>query len=139
MSRISFSKERVRHGEPFRDCGVYEQRKFYFRCDERFIGYGGNKAACLFEMYLSGVSYYVLSDHFIVHQNHIYEEKARKDEVSHVRSAYTACNCSFSPVRENSTRRFTPISKRRLVYGTYFWAHLSKMADPRVQILQALS
>ncbi|KAL0581338.1 hypothetical protein V5O48_000714 [Marasmius crinis-equi] len=49
-------------------------------CDERFIGYGGNKAACLFEMYLSGVSYYVLSDHFIIHQNHLYEEKARKTE-----------------------------------------------------------
>ncbi|KAJ3975069.1 glycosyl-transferase for dystroglycan-domain-containing protein [Lentinula raphanica] len=49
-------------------------------CDERFVGYGGNKAACLFEMYLSGISYYVLSDHFIVHQNHLYEEKIRKDE-----------------------------------------------------------
>ncbi|KAJ4493792.1 glycosyl-transferase for dystroglycan-domain-containing protein [Lentinula edodes] len=49
-------------------------------CDERFVGYGGNKAACLFELYLSGISYYVLSDHFIVHQNHLYEEKVRKDE-----------------------------------------------------------
>ncbi|KAJ3986222.1 glycosyltransferase family 49 protein [Lentinula detonsa] len=49
-------------------------------CDERFVGYGGNKAACLFEMYLSGISYYVLSDHFILHQNHLYEEKIRKDE-----------------------------------------------------------
>ncbi|KAF9073566.1 glycosyl-transferase for dystroglycan-domain-containing protein [Rhodocollybia butyracea] len=49
-------------------------------CDERFVGYGGNKAACLFEMYLSGISFYVLSDHFIIHQNHLYEEKARKDE-----------------------------------------------------------
>lgn len=51
------------------------------RCDERFVGYGGNKAACLFEMYLSGVSYYVLSDHFIIHQNHRYEEKIREEEV----------------------------------------------------------
>ncbi|KAF8653335.1 hypothetical protein AX16_004035 [Volvariella volvacea WC 439] len=50
-------------------------------CDERFIGYGGNKAACLYEMYLSGVSLYVLADHFIVHQNHVYEERARKHEV----------------------------------------------------------
>ncbi|KAJ8076862.1 hypothetical protein PM082_001285 [Marasmius tenuissimus] len=49
-------------------------------CDERFVGYGGNKAACLFEMYLSGISYYVLSDHFIIHQNHLYEEKARQNE-----------------------------------------------------------
>lgn len=51
------------------------------RCDERFVGYGGNKAACLFEMYLSGISYYVLADHFIIHQNHLYEEAARKNEV----------------------------------------------------------
>ncbi|KIK69047.1 glycosyltransferase family 49 protein [Collybiopsis luxurians FD-317 M1] len=49
-------------------------------CDERFVGYGGNKAACLFEVYLSGISFYVLSDHFIVHQNHLYEEKIRKNE-----------------------------------------------------------
>jgi hypothetical protein len=52
------------------------------RCDERFVGYGGNKAACLFEMHLWGMSFYVLSDHFIVHQNHAYEETARKNEVS---------------------------------------------------------
>ena len=52
------------------------------RCDERFVGYGGNKAACLFEMYLAGVSFYVLADHFIVHQNHLYEESARKSEVN---------------------------------------------------------
>ncbi|QRW25270.1 Glycosyl-transferase for dystroglycan [Rhizoctonia solani] len=33
-------------------------------CDERFIGYGGNKAACLFSIYLSGINFYVLSDDF---------------------------------------------------------------------------
>jgi hypothetical protein len=32
-------------------------------------------------MYLAGVSYYVLADHFIIHQNHLYEEPARKHEV----------------------------------------------------------
>lgn len=48
------------------------------------MGYGGNKAACLFEMYLAGISYYVLSDHFIIHQNHLYEESARKLEVSNL-------------------------------------------------------
>ena len=52
------------------------------RCDQRFIGYGGNKAACLFEMHISGVSFYVLSDHFIIHQSHTYAEEARKYEVS---------------------------------------------------------
>ena len=51
------------------------------RCDERFVGYGGNKAACLFEMYLSGVSFHVLADHFIIHQNHLYQETIRKNEV----------------------------------------------------------
>lgn len=29
-------------------------------CDERFVGYGANKAACLYEMYLSGVEFWVL-------------------------------------------------------------------------------
>jgi Glycosyl-transferase for dystroglycan len=52
------------------------------RCDERFTGYGGNKAACLFEMYLSGISFYVLSEHFLIHQSHSYEEEVRKSEVS---------------------------------------------------------
>ena len=59
---------------------------FLLRCDERFVGYGGNKAACLFEMYLAGVSYYVLADHFVIHQNHLYEEMARKNEVHLYRS-----------------------------------------------------
>ena len=55
---------------------------FLSRCEERFVGYGGNKAACLFEMYLSGVTYYVMADHFLIHQNHLYEETARRSEVS---------------------------------------------------------
>lgn len=59
-----------------------DQRIQLLRCDERFVGYGGNKAACIFEMHLSGIDFYVLSDHFIVHQNHMYEEVARKQEVS---------------------------------------------------------
>ncbi|KAJ7287252.1 glycosyltransferase family 49 protein [Mycena rebaudengoi] len=57
-------------------------------CDERFVGYGGNKAACLFEMYLSGVSYYVLADHFLIHQNHLYEETARRVERKRNRKLY---------------------------------------------------
>ncbi|KAJ6497724.1 glycosyltransferase family 49 protein [Mycena sanguinolenta] len=58
-------------------------------CDERFIGYGGNKAACLFEMYLSGISYYVLADHFLIHQNHLYEENARRTERKYNRKVYS--------------------------------------------------
>ncbi|GLB37762.1 putative D-isomer specific 2-hydroxyacid dehydrogenase family protein [Lyophyllum shimeji] len=58
-------------------------------CDERFVGYGGNKAACLFEMYISGISYFVLADHFIIHQSHRYEEPARKNERRYNRKIYT--------------------------------------------------
>ncbi|TRM69143.1 glycosyltransferase family 49 protein [Schizophyllum amplum] len=57
-------------------------------CDERFVGYGGNKAACLFEIYLSGVSFQVLADHFIIHQNHLYEETIRKNERKYNRKLY---------------------------------------------------
>lgn len=62
---------------------------FTVRCDERFIGYGGNKAACLFELYLSGVSFYVLPDDFLIHQSHAYAEKARKHERKYNRKLYT--------------------------------------------------
>ena len=61
--------------------GLFNCHETSRRCDERFVGYGGNKAACHFEMYISGISYFVLSDHFIIHQNHRYEEVARKNEV----------------------------------------------------------
>ncbi|EJD08397.1 uncharacterized protein FOMMEDRAFT_74587 [Fomitiporia mediterranea MF3/22] len=57
-------------------------------CDERFVGYGGNKAACLYEMYLSGVDFYVLSDDFLVHQSHAYDEQARKLERRYNRRIY---------------------------------------------------
>lgn len=63
-------------------CGSERFRsRIFLRCDERFTGYGGNKAACLFEMYISGVSFYVLGDHFLIHQSHKYEEEARREEV----------------------------------------------------------
>ncbi|TFY50703.1 hypothetical protein EVJ58_g10927 [Rhodofomes roseus] len=57
-------------------------------CDERFTGYGANKAACLFEMYLSGVSFYVMADHFLIHQTHAYEEAARREERKYNRKLY---------------------------------------------------
>jgi hypothetical protein len=34
---------------------------------ERVTKYSSNKAACLFEMYLSGVSYRVLGDNILIH------------------------------------------------------------------------
>ncbi|KAG1443764.1 hypothetical protein G6F56_010555 [Rhizopus delemar] len=49
-------------------------------CDERFVGYGANKAACLYEFYISGMSYFVLTDHFLIHQSHPYPEYTRKKE-----------------------------------------------------------
>ncbi|CAO3589942.1 unnamed protein product [Absidia cylindrospora] len=52
-------------------------------CDERFFGYGSNKAACLFELYVSGVDYYVMPQDFIIHQTHDYPNEARSLEVTH--------------------------------------------------------
>ncbi|KAG1781910.1 hypothetical protein EV702DRAFT_493031 [Suillus placidus] len=34
-------------------------------------------AACLYEVYLPGMSFYVLADHFLVHQSHPYKEETR--------------------------------------------------------------
>ncbi|OJA19953.1 hypothetical protein AZE42_03730 [Rhizopogon vesiculosus] len=39
-------------------------------------------------MYLSGMSFYVLADHFLVHQSHPYEEEARKLERKSNRKLY---------------------------------------------------
>lgn len=50
-------------------------------CDERFIGYGANKAACLYEIYLAGIDYWVLPDDFLIHQTHHYPEDTRAKEV----------------------------------------------------------
>lgn len=58
-------------------------------CDERFSGYGSNKAACLYEMYISGVDYYVLPDDYIIHQTHAYPDQARNVERYYNRRLYT--------------------------------------------------
>ncbi|KZP22589.1 glycosyltransferase family 49 protein [Athelia psychrophila] len=50
------------------------------RCDERFAGYGGNKAACVYEHWLAGGGLWVLADHWVVHQSHVYKEGARRVE-----------------------------------------------------------
>ncbi|KAI8338988.1 glycosyl-transferase for dystroglycan-domain-containing protein [Chlamydoabsidia padenii] len=57
-------------------------------CDERFFGYGSNKAACLFEMYISGVDYYVMPQDFIIHQTHDYPNEARSLERFYNRRLY---------------------------------------------------
>lgn len=45
------------------------------------IGYGANKAACLYEIYLAGIDYWVLPDDFLIHQTHHYPEDTRAREV----------------------------------------------------------
>jgi len=44
-------------------------------CDERFVGYGGDKVACNWELYLSGKDFWVLPNDFIIHQNHSVTKK----------------------------------------------------------------
>jgi hypothetical protein len=51
-------------------------------CDERFIGYGANKAACLYEIFISGVDFWVLPNDFLIHQSHKYAEHDRTREVN---------------------------------------------------------
>jgi hypothetical protein len=87
------------------------------RCDERFTGYGGNKAACLFEMYLSGVSFYVLSDHFLIHQSHTYEEEARKNEVSSLFHRIVRFTDIIGQNSAGIIARYTQTSRRKLASG----------------------
>lgn len=50
-------------------------------CDERFVGYGANKAACLYEIFLSGAEFWTLPEDFLIHQRHPYPENDRRVEV----------------------------------------------------------
>ncbi|KAI8145869.1 glycosyl-transferase for dystroglycan-domain-containing protein [Fennellomyces sp. T-0311] len=58
-------------------------------CDERFIGYGANKAACLYEIFLSGIDYWVLPNDFLIHQTHEYPEATRRKERQYNRKLYS--------------------------------------------------
>ncbi|RCH78885.1 hypothetical protein CU098_003015, partial [Rhizopus stolonifer] len=57
-------------------------------CDERFVGYGANKAACLFEIYLAGIDYWVLPSDFLIHQTHHYPEDTRAKERTYNKKLY---------------------------------------------------
>ncbi|KAI8069538.1 glycosyl-transferase for dystroglycan-domain-containing protein [Gongronella butleri] len=57
-------------------------------CDERFTGYGGNKAACLYELHLSGMQFEILPDDFLIHQTHSYPESTRRKERQYNRKLY---------------------------------------------------
>jgi hypothetical protein len=41
-------------------------------CDERFIGYGANKAACFYDAHLMNYKFIVLPNDFVVHVDHAY-------------------------------------------------------------------
>ncbi|ORX46057.1 hypothetical protein DM01DRAFT_1339694 [Hesseltinella vesiculosa] len=69
---------------------VIYQRDGHSWCDERFFGYGSNKAACLYEMFVSGVEFYVLPQDFIIHQTHDYPNETRDLERFYNRRLYTA-------------------------------------------------
>ena len=69
-------------------------------------------------MYLSGVSFYVLSDHFLIHQSHTYEEEARKNEVSE--RTFSSKVCAIQIIGHNSVgtiARYTQTLKRKLASG----------------------
>lgn len=57
-------------------------------CDERFVGYGANKAACLFEIFLAGIDYWVLPNDFLIHQTHYYPEDTRAKERTYNKKLY---------------------------------------------------
>ncbi|KAI9031341.1 glycosyl-transferase for dystroglycan-domain-containing protein [Hyaloraphidium curvatum] len=57
-------------------------------CDERLVGYGGNKAACVFEGHLGGVKLIVLPNDWVIHQRHSYPELERRSERSYNRRLY---------------------------------------------------
>ncbi|KAI0088288.1 glycosyl-transferase for dystroglycan-domain-containing protein [Irpex rosettiformis] len=93
-------------------------------CDERFTGYGGNKAACLFELYLSGVTFYVMSDHFLIHQSHTYEEEARREEVISRAADVRKYNRKlYADFKEEACLRYLYRFKKTGVLGTLMAAN----------------
>lgn len=59
-------------------------------CDERFVGYGANKAACLYEIYMSGAQFWVMPQDFLIHQRHPYPENDRRVERKYNKRLYDA-------------------------------------------------
>ena len=47
-------------------------------CDERFLGYGSNKCACVYELKAAGYSFRVLPQSFLVHRPRASEIHARE-------------------------------------------------------------
>ncbi|KAF9905276.1 hypothetical protein EC991_001875 [Linnemannia zychae] len=103
-------------------------------CDERFVGYGANKAACLFEIYISGIDYYVLPHDFVIHQSHPYKEETRKQERKYNRKLYQnfqeevcfryaksfiAANVWTQPKADNLKQQCSKIKGFRIAMATF--------------------
>ncbi|ORE19486.1 hypothetical protein BCV71DRAFT_197378 [Rhizopus microsporus] len=101
-------------------------------CDERFIGYGANKAACLYEIYISGVDFWVLPNDFLIHQSHKYANHDRTRERVHNKELYAnfrkeVClrysrkyvieNTWYTPAADNMKKVCTDIPKWKYLSG----------------------
>ncbi|KAI9487844.1 MAG: glycosyl-transferase for dystroglycan-domain-containing protein [Benjaminiella poitrasii] len=101
-------------------------------CDERFIGYGANKAACLFEIFISGVDYWVLPNDFLIHQSHKYANHDRTRERVHNKSLYDSFRTEiclrysrkyviediwYTPAADNMKKVCTDIPKWKYLSG----------------------
>ena len=102
-------------------------------CEEKFVGYGGNKAACLYQMHLSGIEFYVMGGEWVIHRSHAYAEKTRTHEVNlptwltveqpcDVLTRYLSLGYSGS-----TTRRSTRTSDRNSATGPFPFAPLHRV------------
>lgn len=54
------------------------RRDVPFWCEERFMGFGYDRAACVGEMYLRGMELHVLVDAYVVHEAHFRVEISKR-------------------------------------------------------------
>ncbi|KAI8983786.1 glycosyl-transferase for dystroglycan-domain-containing protein [Pilobolus umbonatus] len=103
-------------------------------CDERFIGYGANKAACLFEIFISGVDYYVLPKDFLIHQSHSYANHDRTRERTWNRVLYdnfrTEVCLRYSRKYVTEDRWYTDVAKnmKQICTDIPKWKYLSGLS-----------
>ncbi len=92
------------------------------------MGYGANKAACLYEIYLSGAQFWVLPEDFLIHQRHPYPENDRRVEVIiehwtktmffHIRNVVGDSNVWF---RGNTISACMMLTEKKPVCVTVVW------------------
>ncbi|RCH80445.1 hypothetical protein CU098_003973 [Rhizopus stolonifer] len=113
-------------------------------CDERFIGYGANKAACLYEIFISGVDYWVLPNDFLIHQSHKYANHDRTRERVHNKSLYDSFRTEiclrysrkyviedtwYTPAADNMKKVCTDIPKWKYLSGISKEQRLKDLAE----------